>query len=145
MRERMERPKRKVQIIVIVLVPLFLSACLCIKIAENVKNPSPYFKRAYRQIEEIQRHYPNREGRPHHIHLLIYDGSDRDVIEITAPLWLVNGCIDLGMSVAERENEFDFEERYDFDWEAIRDLGQIGPGLLVEVDDEDGRVLIWLK
>ena len=35
--------------------------------------------------------------------------------------------------------------KYDFEWEALRDLGKIGPGLLVEVVSEDDQVLVWLK
>lgn len=141
----MEKLKRKTQVVIIVLTPLFLCACLSFNIIENVKDPSRYFKKAHRQIEEIHKQYPNREGRPHHINLLIYDGSDRDLIELTVPLWLADGCVDLGKSMAEIEHESDFDEKYDFDWEAIEDLGQLGPGLLVEIEDEKDRILIWLQ
>jgi len=141
----MEKLKRMAQVAGIVLIPFFLSACFSLNIVENVKNPSRYFKKAYRQIEEIHRHNPNREGRAQHLHLLVYDGSDHQIVEITVPLWLVNDCVNLSEEIAEIGKEVDFEERYDFDWRGIEDLEEIGPGLLVEIDDEESRILIWLE
>ena len=44
-----------------------------------------------------------------------------------------------------KESEIDFKDRYDFDWSEIKDLNRIGPGLLVEVEDEENKILIWLK
>ncbi len=141
----METLKRKARIAGLILAPFLLIACLNIAVVEDVKNPDRYFKRAYSQIEEIHRQYPNREKRAHRLHLLVYDSSDQDLIRITAPLWLVNGCLDLGMKAAENGDDFDFEERYDFDWRAIKDLGKFGQGLLVEIEDEKDKILIWLQ
>lgn len=141
----MEKLKRKTQIVAVIFLSLLLSACFNLRIIENVKNPDRYFRKAYREIEDIHRNNPEREGSPQHIYVLIYDGSDRNLIQVTAPLWLVNGCMDLGMEIAEKD--YDFEERYDFDWRGLKDLGQVGPGLLVEVVDseDETKILIWLK
>ena len=141
----MEKLKRRTQIIAAVLIPLFVSACFNLQIIKNVKKPDRYFKKAHREIEGIHRNNPDREGRPHKIHVLIYEGSDRNLIQVTAPLWLVNGCMDFGAESAE--NDFDFEDRFDFDWKGLENLGQVGPGLLVEVNDleEKTKILIWLK
>jgi hypothetical protein len=147
MRYRMEKLKRRTQIIAAVLIPLFVSACFNLQIIKNVKKPDRYFKKAYREIEGIHRNNPDREGRPRKIHVLIYEGSDRNLIQVTAPLWLVNGCMDFGADIAENDNDFDFEDRFDFDWSELKNLGQVGPGLLVEVNDleEKTKILIWLK
>jgi hypothetical protein len=147
MRYRMEKLKRRTQIIAAVLIPLFVSACFNLQIIKNVKKPDRYFKKAQREIEGIHRNNPDREGRPHKIHVLIYEGSDRDLIQISAPLWLVNRCMDFGAGIAENDNEFDFEDRFDFDWRGLKNLSQVGPGLLVEVHDieEETKILIWLQ
>lgn len=135
----------KIQIITVVLLVLFLSACFNVRVMENVENPDRYFKKAYRQIEQIHRRYPDREGTAHSIHILVYEGSERKLIKVSSPLWVVNSCMDLGMELAENDSEVDFEERYDFDWRDFKDLRQFGPGLLVEVDDEEDKILIWLQ
>ena len=141
----MEGFKRKIQVVTIILLALFLNACLNVRVIENIENPDLYFKKAYSQIEEIHRRYPDRDGKPDMIHILIYEGSERKVVKITTPIWLANGCMDLGMWAAEREREIDFEDRYDFDWSGIKDLRRIGSGLLVEIENEKDRILIWMK
>ncbi len=143
----MEKLKRRTQIIAVVLIPLFVSACFNLQIIKNVKKPDRYFKKANREIEKIHRNTPDREGRPRKIHILIYEGSDRDLIQVSVPLWLVNRCMDIGAGIDENDNEFDFEDRFDFDWKGLKNLGQVGPGLLVDVNDieDETRILIWLK
>ncbi|UCC39148.1 MAG: hypothetical protein JSV96_15290 [Candidatus Aminicenantes bacterium] len=137
--------KRKTQIVAIVFLVLFLSACFNVRIIENVKSPDRYFKKAYGQIEEIHRRYPDRERRPDTIQILIYEEKENKIVKVSTPIWLANGCLDLGMWAAEKEGEINFEGRYDFDWSDIRDLSRIGSGLLVEIEDEKNKVLIWLK
>ncbi len=143
----MEKLKRRTQIIAVVLIPLFVSACFNLQIIKNVKKPDRYFKKAQREIEGIHRNNPDREGRPRKIHVLIYEGSDRDLIQVSAPLWLVNRCMDIGAGIAEENNDFDFENRFDFDLRELKNLGQVGTGLLVDVNDieDETRILIWLK
>lgn len=131
--------------VAIALLPLFLTACLGLHIMENVKNPKRYFKKAYRQIERIHNLYPERKSKPHSIYILIYEKLENKLIKVSAPFWMVNGCWDLGIWAAERDDYFDFGERYDIDWREIGDLNKIGPGLLVEVDDEQSKILIWLE
>ena len=141
----MEKLRRATQIGLLIMLPFLLSACFGLQVVENVKNPKRYFKRAYHRIERIHEQYPNREGRPRSIHVLIYDCSERKIIQASAPVWMVNACMDLGTWAVEESEEFDFEERFDFDLAEIRDLDQIGPGLLVEVNDEESKILIWLE
>lgn len=141
----MKISKRKTQIVAVAFLVFLLSACLNVRVIENVKNPERYFKKAYRQIEEIHRRYPDRERKPDAVHILIYEGKENKIIKVSTPIWLVNGCLDMGMWAAENESEIDFEDRYDFDWSEIKDLSRIGSGLLVEVEDEKNKILIWLK
>lgn len=140
----MEKIKRTGQIATIVLLPLLLSACFAVRVIEDVKNPDRYFKKAYRQIDRIHKDHPNREGRPHKIYVLIYDESDRKLVKVVAPFWLVDVCMDIGEEVGNKD-EFGLEERYDFDWKGLEDLEEIGPGLLVEIEDEKNKILIWIE
>jgi hypothetical protein len=144
-RLKMNISKRNTQIVATCFLVFLLSGCFNVRVIENVKNPDRYFKKAYQQIEEIHLRYPDRERRPDTIHILIYEDKENKIVKVSTPLWLVDGCLDLGMSAARRECEIDLEGRYDFDWREIKDFSQIGAGLLVEIEDERNRVLIWLK
>jgi hypothetical protein len=137
--------KRAIQTLLVILLPMLLAGCFAVRVKHNVKNPEDHFKRAYARIDRIQRRYPDRKGRPHEINLLIYEHSSRQLIEVNAPFWLVNKCKDFAIRAGEDEDEFDYEDRYDFDWRNITDLRDIGPGLLVEIEDEDNKILIWIE
>ncbi len=136
--------KRKYRVALIILIPLFFCSCFGLQIYRDVKDPDRYFEQAYSQIDEIHKHYPNREGIPSYIHFLVYEASDRQLIKLELPLSLVQDCMDIGLNAAENDCGFDIKDRYDIDWSGIKDLRQFGMGLLVEVDEEDGKILIWL-
>ncbi|MGD9346638.1 MAG: hypothetical protein PVH84_12290 [Candidatus Aminicenantes bacterium] len=110
----------------------------------NVKNPDRYFASAYKRINHIHQKRPNREGRANSIRVLVYEASERQVVKVSAPFWLVNTCMDIGIKAADDDEGFEFDDRYDFDWRDIKDLEKLGPGLLVEIEDEESKVLIWL-
>ncbi len=139
----MDGMKKTVRITTLILLPFIFSACFAVRIVENVKNPDRYFRKVYQQIERIHQDYPDREGRAHKINILVYESSDCEVIKVTAPFWIVNACMDIASNSSE-DDDFDFEDRYDFDWRDIKELRQIGPGLLIDIDDEESRVLIWI-
>jgi len=146
MRSKMAKLQKKVQIVGVIVLPLLFSACFSLQIIDHVPNPDAYFKKAYAEIERLQQENPAREGRAHRLSLLIHDSSSDEIIRLTVPLWLVPVCLDLGAKATEHENHhFDYDERYEVDWKALKDLGQFGPGLLVAVDDERDKILIWLK
>jgi len=144
MRSKMNSLKRKSRVVLIILIPLFFCACFGLQIYRDVKDPDRYFEQAYSQIDEIHKRYPNREGTPSYIHFLVYEASDRQLIKLELPLSLVQDCMDIGLNAAENDCGFDIKDRYDIDWSGIKDLRQFGMGLLVEVDEEDGKILIWL-
>ena len=139
----MKRFKTKIQIVGIVLLPLLLSACFLVKIKRGVDDPSRYFRKAYRQVDRIHREDPDREGSPRRLHILVYNDSSQELIRISTALWVVNWCLDLGAKHGEWNGEFDDE--FEFDWRAIKDFRQLGPGLMVEVEAEEEKVLIWLQ
>jgi hypothetical protein len=140
----MRKMKKLVHFALLIIIPLFLSGCFTVRVFRNVKNPDRYFSSAYKRIDYIHQKSPNREGRPDSIKVLIYESSEHQLVKVSAPFWLVNTCMDIGIKAADEEEGFEFDERYDFDWGDIKDLEKLGPGLLVEIEDEESKVLIWL-
>ena len=76
---------------------------------------------------------------------MIYDQSDLELIRVSAPFWLVEKCMDPGDERDEWEEESRIGERYDFDWRGLESFREIGPGLLVEIEDEEAKILIWIE
>jgi len=120
-----------------------LSGCLTVRVIKNVKDPDRHFAWAYKRIEDIHKHNPERKGRTHRIHAMFFEASEREFIRISAPFWVVDSCLDFRMTAMDEEF-FDFDDRCDIDWKDIRDLQNMGPGLLVEINDENSKVLIWV-
>lgn len=139
----MRNLKRTFQGALILVMVALVSGCFTVRIIKNVKNPDRYFNQAYRKIEAIHERHPNREGRTRRINVLIHQAQEHELVKISAPFWFVNTCMDIGITVSDEES-FDMDKKYDIDWRDIKELEQIGPGLLVEIDDEENEVLIWL-
>ena len=122
------------------ILPLFLlmSGCFCVEVKNDVKNPDKYFREAYRKIESLEKRYPERRGPVSAVHVLVYERSERQLIRVTAPMWI----IDAGMDYVDT---YDVDTDCDFEFHEIKELRDIGPGLLMEADGDDSRVLIWLE
>jgi len=134
--------KRLRQILPAAVLAVSLSGCMAVKIKHNVRNPGKYFSRAYTQIERIHRVDPLRRGKGDKVHVLVYDISDLELIQVSAPFWLVNTCMDIEGDI---DHDSDLEERYEFDRSVIRDLKNVGPGLIAEIEDENTKVLVWIE
>ena len=141
MRQKKNKLINSAQVIFGVLSLVILSACFNLRIHNDVKNPDPYFREAYMRIKQLHRDYPDRDGKCREVKLLIFNRTEQKLIKIATPIWIVEKCLDM----EDFEEEFDFEENYQVAWREIKDLRRIGPGLLVEVDDEDNRILIWIE
>jgi hypothetical protein len=137
---------QSVKIAAIAFLPLLLCACLRVQVIHHARDPQAYIDRAYKQIDRLERDHPNRIGRAHELVLLIHEDSEDQIVRLSVPIWLVNFGIKVGMKAAEHEHRSNkWKDRYEFDWRALKDLGRIGPGLLVAVDDERDKILIWLE
>ena len=142
----MSRICKPIRIASLAVLPLFLCACFRVQVINHAGDADAYFDKAYKQIDRIERNNPDRRGRAHELCLLIHEGSEDQIVRLSVPIWLVNFGIKVGMKAVEHEHRSDkWKDRYEFDWRAIRDLGRIGPGLLVAVDEERDKVLIWLE
>lgn len=111
----------------------------CLVEVHRVSDPRPAFRRAH---EEALRE-EGGGGRARELNVLAWDPNDHELVRVSLPLWLCRK----------------FESRVDWDDEgeeraarAVRrhvrmeELEKARPGILVEVEEEDGeRVLIWLR
>jgi len=140
----MEKARKTGCLIAAIVLPLFLSGCLKLKVVSHVNDPGTYFGRAFQRIEEIRSASPNREGHPRTLNVLVYDGNSRELVEVQTPLWIVRGALDIGLHFAQHEDDRHWGKRYDFDRKALSDISRFGRGLLVQVDDDRDKVLIWL-
>ncbi len=124
------------------------SACLGVHIRQGVRDADSYFDRARREIDRIQAEDPDRHGPVHRLCVLVHDRHSHELVQVSTPLWLANACLDLGLSAAEHDRNnglAECQERYGLDLRSLKDWDRFGPGLLVEVNDEDSRVLVWLR
>jgi hypothetical protein len=124
---------------------LVLAGCFGLQIEEGVRDPEPYFARALREIENLPRHGGGRDHRARTLCLLAYDRGERQVVRLSVPIGIVEAGLDEDIGRSGGHGDFDFGKRYDVDWRAIKDLGSFGPGLLASIEDEESRVLIWMK
>ena len=124
---------------------LIMTGCFGLHIESGVHDPEAYFARAQREIERLGEYGPGRHHRAHTLCLLVYDRGERQVVRLSVPIWIVEAGLDAGMRESADRHDSGLRKRYDVDWRAIKDLASFGPGLLVSIDDEKDRVLIWLK
>jgi len=120
----------------------------CLVQIDHCTNPTAAFREARL---EAQRH-EGRSGRAGQVNILVFDPSEEQLIRVRVPMWLAKKAY----RVAEGDEdglEIDFggedEERVARQLRRrvrFEDLEKAGPGVLVEVDEDDGeQVLVWLR
>ena len=124
---------------------LSLMACLSIRVEEGVRDADSHFLKAYAEIAGIEASHGRSARHPHRMCVLVHDAEQGDLVRVSIPMWLVRAGLDLGAKPSGHEHGGGIADRYDLEWSAIRDLGRYGPGLLVSVEEENARVLVWLK
>jgi len=127
------------------LVALTLTACISVRARCGAGNADRQFEQAYAEIARIERTRGGEFRKPHRLCVLVHDAEEGELVRVSVPMWLV----DLGLSLGERadrhEHGCSVGDRYELEWSAVRDLGRHGRGLLVSVEEEGTRVLVWLK
>lgn len=132
--------------IVLVLAALLAgTACIGVHIRQGVRNADRYFDDARREIVRLEREDPGRRGDVHQVCVLVHDRRSEELVEINTPLWMANSCLDMVSDRADRDWDRGLGDRYDLDLKDLKDLRKFGPGLLVDINDRDSRVLIWLR
>jgi hypothetical protein len=131
--------------IVIVLAALAVaSACVGVRVREGVRDADRYFDRAKAEIDRIQSEDPGRRGRVHEVCVLVHDRGSHELVEVRTPLWMAEACLGLAAD-CDRDWEREIRTKSDIDIHDLRHLDRFGPGLVVEINDPDSRVLVWLR
>jgi hypothetical protein len=115
----------------------------CLVHVTHVSDPGDAFVRAREEASRLT----SRRGRATELNVLAWDPRDREMVRVSVPLWLVRKV--------DRHADWDFDGGDERDRERWRrhmgrmrweDLERAGPGILVEVlEDEGDRVLVWLR
>ena len=135
----------KIRNTLLVLVALTFTACPELSVSHVDSFPHEAFQTARQQIASISSDNPMRQGKAREMHLLVYDGDDGDLVRVVMPLTVVEWGVDIAKANVDAG---DFDGQLNpLEHMSPEDLRKLGPGLLVQVDDEeeDSHVLIWLS
>jgi hypothetical protein len=114
----------------------------CFVAIDHVRDPAAAFRKARAEAERDQ----GRPGRAHRINVLAFDPGEGTLVRVSLPLWLarkIEGHIDLGDEggrAMERSVGRNLARRIH-----VQDLAAAGRGLIADVEDDDGQVLVWLR
>ena len=115
----------------------------CLVEIHHVNDAAAAFASARAEVARDQ----GRRGRVHRLNLLVFDPEECELVRISLPMWLarkVQGRIHWGERAPGR-GEDRFERRLASRLR-VQDLAAAGPGLIADVEDEDGgQVLVWLR
>jgi hypothetical protein len=121
---------------------LVLLQAACMIQIRQVRDPGPAFREAREQAERDQR----RPGKAHRLNVLVFEPDEGRLVRVSLPLWLarkIEGHVDLGDEggrAMERSVGSSVARRI-----RLKDLAAAGRGLIADVEDDDGQVLVWLR
>ena len=136
---------RQAGILAVVMAAALSAGCL-IQV-DHCTNADAAFREARAEAQRVV----GRSGRASQLNVLVFDPGDEKLVRISVPMWLAKKAYRVAEpELANIENDFD-----DGDREVARqlrrrvrleDLEKAGPGMLVEVEEDDGeQVLVWLR
>jgi len=134
-------------LVILIVILLATSACFDFRVESDVDFPIQRFAAARERLSALERHNPDRVGKASNMHILVYDGSSRELVTGVIPMSLVRLGIEEGERSEERSPQKAVSRYVDFDWRQVERLSRLGPGLLVQVEDmaDDTHVLLWLE
>jgi hypothetical protein len=118
----------------------------CLVEVHHVADAETAFRTARAEVERDR----GRHGRAHRLNVLVFDPSERELVRVSMPIWLarrLQGHVHWGeggpAGGGEREDRM---ERRLARHLRVEDLAAAGPGLIADVEDDDGsQVLVWLR
>ena len=139
--------KRLLLILLLLIFIFSIAGCISLKIERNVDYPAALFKKTEKKIEKI--HSKRNAGKKSitGIHLLIYDGKDRKLVSFSIPKNMIECGMDLALAEGEKELKKHSCDYVDINWDKVRNLNHLCPGLIIEVEDLEQKthVLIWAE
>jgi hypothetical protein len=124
------------------LAALVLVQAACLVEIREVRDPGAAFEEARAQAERDQR----RPGKAHRINVLVFDPDEGRLVRVSMPIWLaskIEGHVrggEEGDDALERSVGPSLARRI-----RLKDLAAAGRGLIADVEDDDGQVLVWLR
>jgi hypothetical protein len=121
---------------------LVLSQAACSVAIHGVRDPGPAFREARAQAERDQR----RPGKAHRINVLVFEPEESRLVRVSLPIWLaskIEGHVRRGEETGdalERSVGPRLARRI-----RLKDLAAAGRGLIADVEDDDGQILVWLR
>jgi hypothetical protein len=117
----------------------------CLVQITKVSDPRPIFQQARLEAQRLA----GRRGPAREVNVLVYDPSDRELVRVSVPMWLVTKMdrhVDWHDANVEIDDDTERIVRRATRRVKLDDLAKAGLGTFVEVDEEDGeQVLVWLK
>lgn len=114
----------------------------CLVSIHHVSDPRAAFAAARAQAERDGL----RPGRAHRLNVLAFDPEERTLVSVSLPIWLA-GRIQRHVKAGEetdRALERSVGERLARRIR-VEDLAAAGRGLIADVEDDEGQVLVWLR
>ena len=137
--------KKLMLLILITFLVFFFSNCMNLRIEHDIDYPAKLFQQTQKKIDKLQQQNRKRKG-VNAIHLLIYDGEDRELIGFSVG-------IDSLDQVSDYEDGFKSNQfikidldKLDLGSEILPHISRLPAGLLLEVEEREEKthVLIWL-
>jgi hypothetical protein len=115
----------------------------CFVHVTHESDPTSAFLRARDEASRVRA----RDVRATELNVLAWDPGDREMVRVSVPLWLVRQAdrhADWDMDYGDERDRERWRRRMDrMRWE---DIERAGPGILLEVTEDEGeRVLVWLR
>jgi hypothetical protein len=118
----------------------------CLVEINHVADPTPVFEQARREAARFQ----GRPGPARNVNVLVYDHEGGELVRVSVPMWLARK---VAHTALRDKDELDLDLGADGRAERklrrhvrLEDLEKAGLGVLVEVEEEGGDlVLVWLK
>ncbi|MCP5047313.1 MAG: hypothetical protein GY940_09095 [bacterium] len=127
---------------------LSLTGCFGLNIKSDVDYPTGLFKEKMDKITRIHAKDPGRKGAVSTFNMLVYIQDERKLISMSVPKALANAISGLDEDIRKEKDIKKYAG--DFDLDKLKNLDRFGPGLLAEIEVDDGgndkvHVLIWLE
>lgn len=140
--------RKRIHLLALMIIPLFFIACPTIHISHHDQFPAEQFEAARTRIAVLQAANPDRDREAIELRMLVYDGNGGELVQIHMPLAIVEWGMDMSKETIELDPDSSWEEELNpIAHMRPEDLRKLGPGLLVQVDEEEDNthVLIWLE
>jgi hypothetical protein len=109
----------------------------CLVEVNEVADPRPAFERARHEASR----YQGRPGPAHELNVLAYDRDEGRLVRVSLPMWMVR-------KLEDEEIDLDGHDRVEATLRnhlSLRDIERSGLGVLIEVEERESQVLVWLR